>query len=93
MVELVCVSLAFVAQRIAESFDKSFLIEGRELFIRPSVGLAIAGVDVGNFVHGVLDCVSKSLKDSGELKTLTKKDLTVDPSTLKVIPIIKVPAP
>ena len=40
-----------------------------------------------------VNAVFKSLKDSGELKTLTKKDLTVDPSTLKVIPIIKVPAP
>lgn len=34
-----------IAQRVVESFDKSFLIEGRELFIRPSVGLAVAGVD------------------------------------------------
>lgn len=34
-----------VAQRVAESFDKPFLIEGRDLFIRPSVGLAIASVD------------------------------------------------
>lgn len=34
-----------IADRVATSFDKPFLIEGRELFIRPSVGLAIAGVD------------------------------------------------
>lgn len=32
-----------IAQRIAESFDKPFTIEGQELFIRPSVGLAVAG--------------------------------------------------
>ncbi|APE14963.1 putative bifunctional diguanylate cyclase/phosphodiesterase [Mycolicibacterium pallens] len=34
-----------IAQRIAESFDKPFTIEGQELFIRPSVGLAVAGPD------------------------------------------------
>ena len=32
-----------VAQRVADSFDKPFVVEGRELFIRPSVGLAVAG--------------------------------------------------
>jgi diguanylate cyclase (GGDEF)-like protein len=34
-----------IAQRVAESFDKPFGIEGHELFIRPSVGLAVAGAD------------------------------------------------
>ncbi len=32
-----------IAQRVAESFDKPFVIDGQELFIRPSVGLAVAG--------------------------------------------------
>jgi len=40
-----------------------------------------------------VDAVFKSMSDSGELKTLTKKDLTVDPATLRTIPIIKVTAP
>ena len=39
-----------------------------------------------------VNAVFTSMKDSGELKTLTVKDLTVDPNTLKTIPIIKVPA-
>lgn len=34
-----------IAQRVVESFDKPFAIDGHELFIRPSVGLAIAGAD------------------------------------------------
>ncbi|KDF02349.1 hypothetical protein Y900_026280 [Mycolicibacterium aromaticivorans JS19b1 = JCM 16368] len=34
-----------IAQRVAESFDKPFVIDGQELFIRPSVGLAVAGAD------------------------------------------------
>jgi len=34
-----------IAQRVAESFHKPFAIEGQELFIRPSVGLAVAGAD------------------------------------------------
>ncbi|WP_431232051.1 putative bifunctional diguanylate cyclase/phosphodiesterase [Mycolicibacterium psychrotolerans] len=34
-----------IAQRVAESFDKPFAIDGQELFIRPSVGLAVAGAD------------------------------------------------
>ncbi|KAA0108301.1 bifunctional diguanylate cyclase/phosphodiesterase [Mycolicibacterium sp. P1-5] len=34
-----------IAKRVAESFDKPFIIEGHELFIRPSVGLAVAGAD------------------------------------------------
>lgn len=33
------------AKRVAESFDKPFVIEGQELFIRPSVGLAVAHAD------------------------------------------------
>jgi polar amino acid transport system substrate-binding protein len=40
-----------------------------------------------------VDAVFKSLTDSGELKDLVTKDLTVDPATLKVIPIIKVTKP
>lgn len=40
-----------------------------------------------------VNAVFTSLKDSGELKALVAKDLTVDPATLKTIPIIKVPAP
>ena len=39
-----------------------------------------------------VNAVFKSLKDSGALKALTTKDLTVDPTTLRTIPIIKVPA-
>ena len=39
-----------------------------------------------------VNAVFKSMQDSGELKALTVKDLTVDPNTLKTIPIIKVPA-
>ncbi|MBB3603808.1 diguanylate cyclase (GGDEF)-like protein [Mycolicibacterium sp. BK556] len=34
-----------IAARVAESFDKPFAIDGHELFIRPSVGLAVAGAD------------------------------------------------
>jgi polar amino acid transport system substrate-binding protein len=40
-----------------------------------------------------VNAVFTSMKDSGELKALTVKDLTVDPNTLKTIPIIKVTAP
>jgi polar amino acid transport system substrate-binding protein len=40
-----------------------------------------------------VDAVFTSLTDSGELKKLVTKDLTVDPATLKVIPVIKVTAP
>jgi len=40
-----------------------------------------------------VNAVFTSMKDSGELKALTVKDLTVDPNTLKTIPIITVPAP
>jgi hypothetical protein len=36
--------------------------------------------------------VFKAMSDSGQLQALTVKDLTVDPTTLKTIPIIKVPA-
>jgi polar amino acid transport system substrate-binding protein len=39
-----------------------------------------------------VNAVFKAMKDSGQLKALTVKDLTVDPATLKTIPIIKVPA-
>ena len=39
-----------------------------------------------------VNAVFKAMKDSGELKALTVKDLTVDPATLRTIPIIKVPA-
>jgi polar amino acid transport system substrate-binding protein len=39
-----------------------------------------------------VNAVFTSMKDSGELKALTVKDLTVDPNTLKTIPIIKVPS-
>jgi polar amino acid transport system substrate-binding protein len=52
-----------------------------------------AALPKGSANIAAVNAVFKSLKDSGELKTLVKKDLTVDPSTLKVIPIIKVPAP
>ncbi|WP_167107231.1 bifunctional diguanylate cyclase/phosphodiesterase [Mycobacterium sp. DL592] len=34
-----------VARRVVESFDKPFVIDGREVFIRPSVGLAVADID------------------------------------------------
>ena len=34
-----------IAARVTMSFDKSFAIDGHELFIRPSVGLAVAGAD------------------------------------------------
>lgn len=34
-----------IAQRVVESFDQPFAIDGHELFIRPSVGLAVAGAD------------------------------------------------
>ena len=34
-----------VAERIAGSFDQPFLVEGQELLIRPSVGLAVAEPD------------------------------------------------
>ena len=37
-----------------------------------------------------VNAVFTSMKDSGELQALTVKDLTVDPNTLKTIPIIKV---
>lgn len=40
-----------------------------------------------------VNAVFKAMDDSGELKALTVKDLTVDPATLKTIPIIKVTAP
>ena len=40
---------------------------------------------------GAVNAVFKSLKDSGELKALATKDLTVDPATLRTIPIITVP--
>jgi len=40
-----------------------------------------------------VNAVLTSLTDSGELKKLVTKDLTVDPETLKVIPIIKVTTP
>ena len=33
-----------IARRVAESFDKPFVIETRDLYIRPSIGLAVAGV-------------------------------------------------
>jgi polar amino acid transport system substrate-binding protein len=52
-----------------------------------------AALPKGSANIAAVNAVFKSLKDSGELKTLVTKDLTVDPSTLKVIPIIKVPAP
>jgi polar amino acid transport system substrate-binding protein len=39
-----------------------------------------------------VNAVFKAMKDSGQLKALTVKDLTVDPATLRTIPIIKVPA-
>jgi polar amino acid transport system substrate-binding protein len=38
-----------------------------------------------------VNAVFTSMKNAGVLKALTVKDLTVDPSTLKTIPIIKVP--
>jgi polar amino acid transport system substrate-binding protein len=38
-----------------------------------------------------VNAVFKALTDSGQLKALTVKDLTVDPATLKTIPIITVP--
>ncbi|WP_328350388.1 bifunctional diguanylate cyclase/phosphodiesterase [Mycobacterium sp. NBC_00419] len=34
-----------IARRVVESFDKPFVIENREVFIRPSVGLAVADID------------------------------------------------
>lgn len=34
-----------IARRVVESFDKPFVIDGREVFIRPSVGLAVADSD------------------------------------------------
>jgi diguanylate cyclase (GGDEF)-like protein len=34
-----------VAQQVVEAFDAPFAIEGHELFIRPSVGLAVVGMD------------------------------------------------
>lgn len=34
-----------IAQRVAEAFDKPFVIEGHDLFVRPSVGLAVASLD------------------------------------------------
>ncbi|WP_233716559.1 putative bifunctional diguanylate cyclase/phosphodiesterase [Mycolicibacterium vinylchloridicum] len=34
-----------IAHRVTKSFDKPFAIEGHELFVRPSVGLAVAGAD------------------------------------------------
>jgi polar amino acid transport system substrate-binding protein len=37
-----------------------------------------------------VNAVFTSMKDSGELQALTVKDLTVDPNTLKTIPVIKV---
>ncbi|GAY16857.1 bifunctional diguanylate cyclase/phosphodiesterase [Mycobacterium sp. shizuoka-1] len=33
-----------IARRVAESFEKPFTVDGRELYVRPSVGLAVAGV-------------------------------------------------
>jgi polar amino acid transport system substrate-binding protein len=47
----------------------------------------------GSVNVAAVNAVFKSMKDSGQLKALTIKDLTVDPNTLKTIPIIKVPAP
>jgi polar amino acid transport system substrate-binding protein len=47
----------------------------------------------GSVNVAAVNAVFTSLKDSGELQALTVKDLTVDPNTLKTIPIIKVPAP
>jgi diguanylate cyclase (GGDEF)-like protein len=38
-------SAGHIAARVTTSFDKPFAIEGHELFIRPSVGLAVAGAD------------------------------------------------
>jgi len=38
-----------------------------------------------------VNAVFTAMKDSGQLKALTVKDLTVDPATLRTIPIIKVP--
>jgi polar amino acid transport system substrate-binding protein len=46
----------------------------------------------GSVNVAAVNAVFKSMSDSGELKSLTIKDLTVDPNTLKTIPIIKVPA-
>lgn len=40
-----------------------------------------------------VNAVFGSLKDSGEAAKLVIKDLTADPSTIRKIPIIKVPAP
>jgi polar amino acid transport system substrate-binding protein len=40
-----------------------------------------------------VNSVFKAMDTSGELQALTIKDLTVDPATLKTIPIIKVTAP
>jgi polar amino acid transport system substrate-binding protein len=37
-----------------------------------------------------VNAVFKSMKDSGELQALVERDLTVDPATLKTIPVIKV---
>ncbi|AKK30571.1 bifunctional diguanylate cyclase/phosphodiesterase [Mycobacterium sp. EPa45] len=43
-----------IAKRVAESFDKPFTIDGQELFIRPSVGLAVAGADEPEIAAGDL---------------------------------------
>jgi polar amino acid transport system substrate-binding protein len=45
----------------------------------------------GSVNVAAVNAVFTSMKDSGELKALTVKDLTVDPNTLKTIPVIKVP--
>lgn len=34
-----------VAQRVVEAFDRPFLVDGQDLFVRPSTGVAIAAVD------------------------------------------------
>ncbi|MDQ1481173.1 MAG: polar amino acid transport system substrate-binding protein [Actinomycetota bacterium] len=47
----------------------------------------------GSVNVAAVNAVFTSMKDSGELKALTVKDLTVDPNTLKTIPVIKVPTP
>ena len=79
--------------RVKLKFRRGFTL--LEILLAMSI-MAMIAMASYRFVSANITAVTavfKSLKDSGELNTLTKKDLTVDPSTLKVIPIIKVPAP
>ncbi|MGE0218132.1 putative bifunctional diguanylate cyclase/phosphodiesterase [Mycolicibacterium sp.] len=81
-----------VAQRVTSAFDRPFVIEGRDLLVRPSIGLAIADADDGELTADELlrraDVAMYTAKRtrSGELFTFTPEMDLHQPTDAVVAP-------